>query len=369
MSGVPDLNAQIANGQFQSAMTSFTQGVLDNGTAQEAMLNSFYEGMLHASGDAQKIGVEDAIETFKGYTEATGALDDALAATDAGAVIYSSSSFSAGENWSAIVIPSKVTITPATVICPDDGGTVPLQAAPGTPGDVTAPFVYNWNLTGNAKGTLEQDDGNGKSGTYFDTTSCQETYLQSGTPPAAGAEDQVIVTVYENTGTLTNPIRGTLVGTATGTMTFSGPCGALPPPNIENPGRLTGLTLSKQVFGANMPITVTASQPAQTGSGLQKGYWFFSIALPNNTGVTGEWTAVDGNALNPPIKIDWRNSGSFGTTFTFDNPYAAQTHSATFVLYTVPDQLQCSASVGVQPQLDGSGFVYFDLLPGTTDPP
>lgn len=222
LSGLPDMNASLHNGDFAGALKAFAQLVADNAQVREALATFLLKQvtLTGASGTSQT-----ALTALENHLQAVNADGDeivviveaVLFGTDLTAILHDNIAALPVASWNVTVTQGGVGLSPSTSTVSPGQSLVTLTATPGTQGDPKAPFVYHWSVSGNGGGGLEDTTHRSGHDTDFDSVDAQVDYAES-LNAQAGETDTVTVQVFQNAGTPQSPSRGTLLGHATSTV-------------------------------------------------------------------------------------------------------------------------------------------------------
>ena len=297
ISAVPDMVTDFENGEFKNAFEIFLDEA--SPTIAEQILTAIWSQTLF-SGNFQE-QLEIAEHELKGFFSVINTVNFITTFIDASGVVVSSSLFNSYISWSAKVVTKGARLNPQAATVNADNPSVLLTAGPGGTNDPSAPYVYEYEVTGAGGGALENALGTSPKSTAMTTTNNQVQYLV-GIHAEDGQKDTVTVTVFTNAGTPTNPVAGTEIGTADSVITVQlqeeGPCGLIPP--------------SFSTGGPQISVSPTLIAPGQT----------VDISLTFPAGTTAQLNfGGNGNVLIHAVTASVSDPGD-NATFPVNDPHA-----------------------------------------------
>ena len=310
LSNIPDINASLANGDLKGAFSQIIQTLADNGTVRDAIVKAIYSQFTQSV--TLEGGLLAAEEDLKGVLSSLAWIDLTLQVVDSSAVLIHSSTQNPVELWTATVVAKTVRLTPATATVYFNAPTVNLAATPGLHGDLNAPLVYHWSMTGTAGGGLEDNAHLSGHDKDFDSVDSLVTYAL-GPSARSGQTDTVTVEVFLNLGTFSHPQRGDLIGKAQSVVADKEPPCTVSgvQPVLSDCGNVT---LSSTVVkpGGHLVVTVTLHNDAALGCGSDA-----QLSL-NGTSVVS--ATINGMAVNTgdSVHIPAPAPGSKTITHTVD---------------------------------------------------
>ncbi len=212
-SSVNGVNDKIANGQWFDAGVDLTGTAIGAGTVRTILVDAFDKAVKARVAAGLDPGAMSGF--MNSFNVAMNAAGGVLQAFDSSAYVKDLATSDQADQWPVVVTPQKIALNPpATTI--GVGGTVAMTASV-LGADDTAGYSYRWTTT-TQFGDLSEIAGNSRIHQTDYCSSSEKALFVYEKHPAAGTTDTVTVQVYS--GTACDPARGSLLGSATATVTF-----------------------------------------------------------------------------------------------------------------------------------------------------
>jgi hypothetical protein len=278
LGGLPDVNKNIASGEFTTAMKSLLQLAADTGTFRQTIANSVmnniqYKYPPNVFGTPQTAG-----EHFQDVLEQAGAaieiVDNILAGMDLAKIDLDYQASSPVVEWDIRVDGDKVTLTPQGPTVNNVNRSVALTT---TVVDFPDPsqFRFEWTVTG-ALGAL-YDVNSGQPIPTGQTTLDKVNFVAAASAKE-GSNSRVTVSVYDTSN------NDSLYGTASTEVSYS-TC-SLGSPTLSGSSPTWSVTWSQQIVHVGDTITATVTLGSNYGNNVLD-------LIPY---IPGKWISVDGGA-------------------------------------------------------------------------